>query len=159
MLFALCVTAPRVLIVLKSGSAWSRGILGGFMAAAHERGWTLLYYYNSPSDLRPLAQALRPVAAIVATEFDAPEFSELGPATRVSVAVDRSAENIASVCLDEAAIGKLAYEHLQATGIRDVAMLAPSAAGIRCNVAPRVLSGCIRNLNACLPADNRVSKT
>jgi LacI family transcriptional regulator len=113
------MTPPRVLVVLKTESAWSRGILSGFMAAAHERGWTLLYY-NSPSDLHLLAKALEPVAAIVATEFDAPEFDALGPARLVSVTVDRCAENISSVCLDEAAIGKLAYEHLRAKGMRNV---------------------------------------
>jgi LacI family transcriptional regulator, galactose operon repressor len=120
MLFVFPMTASRVLVVLKTESAWSRGVLGGFMAVAHERGWTVLYY-NSPSDLRLLTKALQPIAAIVATEFDAPELVELGSARLVSVTVDRTAENIPSVCLDEAAIGKMAYEHLRGTGIRDVA--------------------------------------
>lgn len=114
------MAAPRVLIVLPTDSAWTRGILTGFMAAAHERGWTLLFY-NVASELRLLASALQPIAAVVATEFDSPAFAELGPATFVSVTVDRSAENIASVCLDEAAIGRLACEHLRATGLRTVA--------------------------------------
>ena len=111
--------APRVLIVLHTNSAWARGILSGFAAAAHERGWTLLFY-NNASDLSLFASALEPVAAVVATEFDAPVFANLDPATFVSLTVDRSAAGIASVCLDEAAIGKLAYEHLQATGLRTV---------------------------------------
>lgn len=106
-------------MVLKAESAWARGILAGFMEAAHERGWTLLYY-NVPSDLRHLARALRPVAAVVAPGFAAPEFAELHPTTFVSVTVDCTAENLASVCLDEPAIGALAYEHLRATGIRHV---------------------------------------
>jgi LacI family transcriptional regulator len=106
--------------VLQTDSAWSRGILSGFMAAAHERGWTLLFY-NTASDVRLFASALQPVAAVVATDFGAPEFAELGPTTLVSVTVDRTSENIASVCLDEDAIGRLAYQHLRATGIRNVA--------------------------------------
>lgn len=114
------MAAPRVLIVLPTDAAWTRGILTGFMAAAHERGWALLFY-NTPSDLRFFADALRPVAAVVAAELDAPVFAQLGPATFVSVTVDRSSENVASVCLDERAIGELACGHLRATGIRNVA--------------------------------------
>jgi len=114
------MAAPRVLIVLPTDSAWARGILTGFMAAAHERGWTLLFY-NTASDLRLFAVGLLPVAAVVATAFDAPEFAEFGPAVSVSVTVDRTSDNIASVCLDEDVIGRLACEHLRATGIRDVA--------------------------------------
>lgn len=34
--------SPRVLVVLKTDAAWSRGILRGFVKTAHERGWTLL---------------------------------------------------------------------------------------------------------------------
>jgi LacI family transcriptional regulator len=113
------MVADRVLVILGTENAWSRGILTGFMAAAHERGWTLLFY-NAASELRLLTGALRPVAAIVATAFDAPEFAELGTRTFVSLTVDRTREDIASVCLDEAAIGRLAYEHLRTTGIRNV---------------------------------------
>lgn len=113
------MAAPRVLIVLKTDSAWSRGILRGFMSTAHERGWTLLHY-NYPSDLHSLAGALAPIAAVVAPDFDAPEFAELGPTRLICVTVDRTSRNIASVCLDEAAIGRLAFEHLRATGIRNV---------------------------------------
>lgn len=115
------MVAPRVVVVLRTESAWSRGILSGFMSAAHERGWTLLYC-NVPSDLRPMADALQPIAAVVTDNFDAPVFGELAAAPFVSVTVDRSAQGIASVCLDEASIAKLALEHLQATGIRDVSV-------------------------------------
>lgn len=113
------MAAPRVLIVLHTNSAWARGILSSFAAAAHERGWTLLFY-NNASDLSLFASALQPVAAVVATEFDAPELADIDASTFVSVTVDRTAAGIASVCLDEAAIGKLAYEHLHATGLRTV---------------------------------------
>lgn len=113
------MVAPRVLIVLQTNAAWTRGILTSFMATAHERGWTLLFY-NELSDLRLFAGSLGPVAAVVATEFDAPELAQLGPTTFISVTVDRTANDVASVCLDEQAIGKLAYEHLRATGLRNV---------------------------------------
>jgi LacI family transcriptional regulator len=111
------MAAPRVVVVFRTESAWSRGILRGFMAEAHERGWTLLYG-NFPADLRAMACASQPVAAVVTDNFDAPEFAELAGAPFVSVTVDRTAQNIASVCLDEVAIAKLAFEHLQATGLR-----------------------------------------
>ena len=53
---------PRVLVVLDTVAAWSRGILRGFMAAAHERGWTLLHY--SPLvDLNWVADEWAPDAA------------------------------------------------------------------------------------------------
>jgi LacI family transcriptional regulator len=112
------MTPPRVLIVLKTESAWSRGILRGFMSSAHERGWTLLHY-DSPSYLGWLAGALKPVA-VVAADFSAAEFAALAPATFVCVTADRSADEIASVCLDEGAIATLAFEHLHATGLRNV---------------------------------------
>ena len=113
------MAAPRVVVVLKTDSAWARGILSGFVGAAHERGWTLLYC-NVPPDLRGVAAALKPIAAVVAADFGGDEFAELGDAPRVSVTVDRSAEGIASVFPDDAAIGRMAYAHLQATGITHV---------------------------------------
>lgn len=117
--YSVVVTAPRVVVLFRTDSAWSRGILSGFMSAANERGWTLLFF-NVASDLRPFARALQPIAAIVAADFSGPELAELGPATRISVTVDRTAEQIASVCLDETAIAEMACAHLRATGIRNV---------------------------------------
>jgi LacI family transcriptional regulator len=46
------------------------------------------------------------------------ELATFAPVPLVSVAFDRSADGVASVCLDEAAIGILALEHLLATGLR-----------------------------------------
>ncbi|MES1182541.1 MAG: substrate-binding domain-containing protein [Myxococcales bacterium] len=89
------------------------------MATAHERGWTLLHYDN-PSYLHWLADALAPIAAVVASDFGAPEYAALSGAGFVCVTSDSTASGIASVCLDEAAIGKLAYEHLRGTGVRHV---------------------------------------
>lgn len=111
--------APRVLVALDTGAAWSRGILRGFMAAAHERGWTLLHYHPS-SDLSWLMQEWTPAAALIGPELSPKSVAQLAPASLVSVTVDRSAEKIASVCLEEEAIAALAADHLIATGLRQV---------------------------------------
>jgi LacI family transcriptional regulator len=111
---------PRVLIVLDTLSAWSRGILRGFARVAHERGYHLLHYHPD-ADLDWIAGAWPMNAAV------------LGPATRgawprglrqcvtVSVNADRSAEGIASVCLDEERVADLALAHFTARGFRNVA--------------------------------------
>ncbi len=89
------------------------------MAAAHERGWTLLHYRPS-ADLGWLARELAPVAAVIGPEPSLKSLGALAPAALVSVTVDRSADRIASVCLDEAAISELALDHLLATGLRQL---------------------------------------
>ncbi len=108
-----------MLVVLNTDAAWSRGILRGFMASAHERDWTLLHYH-SLTDLSWLAQEFEPAAAVIGPEVRSESLAELGTASLVSVTFDRSAERIASVCLDEAAIAGLALEHLLSTGLRQV---------------------------------------
>jgi LacI family transcriptional regulator len=114
--------APRVLVLLDSGPGWSGGILNGFMAAAHERGWTILHFhpYYPPVDLDSLARKFAPEAAVVGPELLGQSMAALAPASIVSVAADRSSEGIASVCIDEEAIAALALEHLLATGVRHV---------------------------------------
>jgi LacI family transcriptional regulator len=110
---------PRVLVVLDTFAAWSRGVLRGFMSVAHERGWTLLHY--SPLvDLSWVAEEWAPDAAVIGPGVASAALEALAPASLVSVAVDRSAERIASVCLDEARIGSLALQHLLSTGLRHV---------------------------------------
>lgn len=111
--------SPKVLVVLPTDAAWSRGILRGFMASARERHWTLLHYVPS-TDMRWLASEWAPSVVVVGPEFDARAAAALAPATLVSVTVDRSGEGVASVCLDEDGIAKLALEHLTATGLRHV---------------------------------------
>ncbi|MFZ5890470.1 MAG: substrate-binding domain-containing protein [Myxococcota bacterium] len=113
------MTAPRVLVVLSTEAAWARGVLRGFMAAAHERGWTLLHYAPS-SNLHWLREEWAPSVAVIGPEVGPGALADLAPAQLVSVTVDRSAQGIASVCLNEAAIAKLALEHLLATGLRTV---------------------------------------
>lgn len=113
--------APRVLLLLGTDGEWSRGILRGFMAIAQERGWALLHYHPAASlNWLRQGQGQVPDAAVVGQDFPAEVQARLAPATVISVTVDRTAEGIASVYPDEAAIGALAAEHLLATGLRCV---------------------------------------
>lgn len=107
-----------MLIVLNTGETWSRGILRGFMATAHEHDWALLPYHPA-SDLGSLVDDGSPLVAVIGSEVPK-DFPRLAPAAVVSVTVDRSAEGIASVCLDEKKIAALAFDHLLSTGIRHV---------------------------------------
>lgn len=111
--------APRVLVVLDTSAGWSRGVLRGFTAAAHERDWTLLHYHPN-SNLEWIAREWKPAVAVVGPELTASSLTVLAPATLISVTVDRSADGTASVCLDEAAIAGLAADHLLATGLQHV---------------------------------------
>jgi LacI family transcriptional regulator len=108
---------PRVLLALYTNAAWSRGILRGFMALAHEHRWLPLHY-NPASDLSWLVKEWAPQAAVIGPELSRDALLELGRAALVSVTVDRSADGVASVCLDEEAIGAMALDHLLATGLR-----------------------------------------
>ncbi|HMJ54038.1 MAG TPA: substrate-binding domain-containing protein [Polyangiaceae bacterium] len=111
--------ARRVLVVLNTDAAWSRGILRGFMAAAHEHDWMLLHY-NPSSSLNWIAGEWAPAAAVVGPELSLEALAELAPAALVSVTVDRTAHGVASVCLDEEAIAAAALQHLLAAGLRRV---------------------------------------
>ena len=113
------MTAPRVLIVLGTEAAWSRGILRGFMEVAHERDWTMLYYHPG-SDLNWVADEWAPAAVVFGPDLGAETIARLASAALVSVTVDRSASRIASVCLDEEGIAGLALEHLLTRGFRHV---------------------------------------
>jgi LacI family transcriptional regulator len=116
------MNAPRVLVLLDSGPGWSSGILRGFTAVAHERGWTVLHLhpYYPPPDLDCLAKKYAPAAAVIGPELLGQSLAPLAPAAIVTVAADRSSEGIASACLDEEAIAALALEHLLARGLRHV---------------------------------------
>lgn len=108
---------PRVLVFLNTEAAWSRGVLKALASAAHAHGWTALHYH-SDADVAWLAKEWTPAAVIVGPEPSRDDLLRLAPLPLVSVTVDRSADGIASVCLDEEAIGALALEHLLATGLR-----------------------------------------
>jgi LacI family transcriptional regulator len=113
------MSGPRVLVVLNTEAAWSRGILRGFVASARERDWTLLHYHPS-SDLTWLAREWAPAVAVVGPELDGEALSPLARAKLVSVTVDRTERGIASVYPDDAGVAALALDHLLATGIRRV---------------------------------------
>jgi len=114
------MNSKRVLVVLGTNAAWSRGILRGFMAAAHRHDWTLLHY-DPPSNLNWLVDEWAPAAALIGPELGPEAIARLAPAALVSVTVDRTANGIASVCPDEEGVAALALEHLVATGLRHVA--------------------------------------
>lgn len=88
------------------------------MAVAHERDWTLLHYHPA-TDLDGLAE-WAPDAVVFGPEFDLDAMRRFSPATLVSVTIDHTASDIASVCLDEEAIAALAAEHLLTRGFRRV---------------------------------------
>jgi LacI family transcriptional regulator len=111
--------APRILAILNMGTGWSRGVLRGFMAAAHERGWTVLHY-PPPVDLARLVQKFAPAAVVIGPDSGRVSEASLSPVSLVSVALDLSSDGIASVCPDEALVGGLALDHLLATGLRQV---------------------------------------
>jgi LacI family transcriptional regulator len=116
---ALGTETPRVLIALGTDGAWSRGTLRGFMAVASERDWMLLHY-DPKADLSWLSSEWAPAAAVIGPELDAKSMARFFPAALVSVTVDRTAEGVPSVCLDEQRIATLAFDHLLGTGLRDM---------------------------------------
>lgn len=110
---------PRVLVLLGTQAAWSRGTLRGFMAAARERRWTLLHYHPD-SDLDWLLREWSPAAVVVGNECGHPPRERFGKAALVSVTVDRSTDGVASACIDERRVGELALEHLVSRGLKNV---------------------------------------
>ena len=113
------MNSQRVLVVLGTDAAWSRGVLRGFMAASRERDWTLLHY-DPPNSLSWLVDEWAPTAALVGPELGLDAIGRLSPTALVSVTVDRSADGIASVCPDEDGIAAFALEHLITTGLKHV---------------------------------------
>jgi LacI family transcriptional regulator len=111
------MATPRVLVVLDTSAAWSRGILRGFAHVAHEQGWTLLHYHSNV-DLEWLVTEWPPSAAVLGPSLAGPWPARLRECVSVSVNFDRSAEGVASVCLDEARIAKVALSHFLARGFR-----------------------------------------
>jgi LacI family transcriptional regulator len=111
--------APRVLVVVGTAAASSRGILRGFMAAAQEHNWTL-FHYRPPIDLPRVMHELSLDMAVLGPELGSAALAGLPPESLVSVPEDRSSAGIASVCLDEGAVGGLALEHMLGTGLRHV---------------------------------------
>lgn len=121
---------PRVLVVLDSSAAWSRGTLRGFARIADEQRWTL-HHYDAASDLDALAATFPARAAVIGPRFVGPWPSGLRECVSVSINTDRSAEGIASVCLDEARTTDLAASHLLARGYRNITTFRFAAWGAR----------------------------
>lgn len=111
--------APRVLIVLDAASAWSRGVLRGFTAVARQKRWRLLHYHPM-TDIKWLVDVWQPAAVVLQASLHE-NVKALSACVVVSVNDDCSERGIASICLDEAAIGKLAANHLLATGLTKLA--------------------------------------
>lgn len=119
---------PRILVVLDSAAGWSRGILRGFASIAHEQGWVLLHYPPTANleqlacevNLQRLAVEMPPRAVVLGPMFSGRWPSALRECVSVAVNADRSAEGIASVCLDESRIADLAVSHLLGRGFRNL---------------------------------------
>lgn len=111
--------SPRVLVILDTDGDWCRGILRGLLDSAAERDWELLHYHPS-ADLRWLIDEWAPACAVVGPGADARAIARLSKTQLVSVNEDRSADGVASVCLDEERIAALAVEHLLANGLRQL---------------------------------------
>lgn len=111
--------SPRVLVLLGTDGSWARGTLRGFMGYAHERHWTLLHYHPT-SDLDWLLGQWSPAAVVTGAEYGPDSAKRFGSAALVSVTVDRTAEGIASVCIDEQRVAHLAADHLLERGLRNL---------------------------------------
>jgi len=110
---------PRVLVVLDTSMAWSRGVLRGFTDVARRQAWTLLHYHPY-ADLGWLVQLWSPVVVVLQWSHFRNVADALESCTVVSVNDDCSAEGVASVCLDERGNGQLAAIHLLSKGFREL---------------------------------------
>lgn len=115
--FAGSMQAARVLLMLDASAAWSRGILRGFSAVAHEQGWNLLHYQPARTSLEWLARVWRPAAVVLGPEVGDAWPSSLRGGIVISVNADRTADGVASICLNESRIATEAMEHLRSTGL------------------------------------------
>ena len=111
--------SARVLVVLDTSLAWSRGILRGFAGTALERGWELLHYHPGV-DLNWLVDEFSPQVSILGPSHRGPWPEVLKNSISVAANRDYSAEGIASVCLDEKQVAELALDHLKTRGLRHV---------------------------------------
>jgi LacI family transcriptional regulator len=114
-------SAPSILVLLNTNAAWARGIVRGLNDAASERGWSLVVH-DPLDDVERLIATWAPAAILVGSDPPVWALSERDRGKVVSLGVDRSADRIASVCVDERTVGQLAAEHLLATGLRNVAV-------------------------------------
>ncbi len=111
--------ATRVLIVLDSSAAWSRGVLRGFARVAQEQAWQL-FHYRQAEDVERLAAELSPSAAVLGPGWSGPWPAALRGCVAVSVNADRRSQGVASVELDGPAVAELAARHLLERGFRNL---------------------------------------
>lgn len=109
----------RVLVLLNASAAWSRGALRGFTAVARQKGWTLLHYHPLV-DLSWLVQVWKPTVVVLQWSLYRAVAHALESCTVISTNEDSSADGVACVCVDEAAIAELAAKHLVSRGLRDL---------------------------------------
>jgi LacI family transcriptional regulator len=109
----------RVLTVLHESAAWSRGVLRGFSAVARQKGWTLLHYQGQ-ADLRWLVEVWKPRVVVLQWSLYREVASTLRHCTFISINDDASEQGVATVCLDEVAIARLAARHLVTKGLREL---------------------------------------
>jgi LacI family transcriptional regulator len=106
-----------VLVVLGTSTGWSRGILRGFVPFALEHGWNLVQY-EATASLDWLARVWKPEAVVLGPEVERRWPANSGSTTiTVSVNADRTADGLASVCLDEGQIAEVALAHLLSKGL------------------------------------------
>lgn len=104
-----------MLVVLDVSMGWSRGILRGFVEAARRHPWRVLHYQWG--SLEWLIQVWKPAAVVLQGSLY-PSIRELKGPIVVSVNDDgHDSRRVASVCLDEEAIGTLAATHLLGKGL------------------------------------------
>jgi LacI family transcriptional regulator, galactose operon repressor len=86
---------------------------------AHEHGWNLLHYHPN-AQLDWLARVWTPAATVLGPDVGGAWPAALRSRVTVSVNADRTAEGVASVCVNEEQITTLALEHLLAKGLRQL---------------------------------------
>ena len=109
--------APHVLIALPTSAAWARWIYRGFAGVAAKQGWVVLSY-PPEIDLDWVAATWPLHAAVLGPSSAGPWPTALRSCISVAVNADRSAEGIASVCLDETRVAEQAVAHLLSRGLR-----------------------------------------
>ena len=109
--------APHVLIALPTSAAWARWIFRGFAEVAAKAGWVVLSY-PPEIDLDWVARTWPLHAAVLGPSSSRPWPAQLKGRISVAVNADRSAEGIASVCLDATRVAEQAVTHLLSRGLR-----------------------------------------
>lgn len=111
--------SARVLILLDTASTWSRGVLRGFASYAHQQGWSVLHYHPGV-DVEWLVTKLQPHAAVCGPHVGNIWPKPLEHCVSVAANCDLSDQGVASVCVDEAAVGQMALKHLSERGLKDL---------------------------------------